>query len=78
MRKEAEREKERSDIRIPGADCGSDCSAEQSAALSRKGLRVRERGEGKKHIYVRIPIGMRQLSYIPVRQPDKEQNTNEI
>lgn len=76
MRKEAEREKERSDFRIPGADCGSDCSAEQSAASSRKGLR--ESAEGKKHIYVRIPIGMRQLSYIPVRQPDKEQNTNEI
>ena len=38
----------------------------------------RERAEGKKRIYVRIPIGMRQLSYIPVRQPDKEQNTNEI
>lgn len=78
MRKEAERKKERSDIRIPGADCGSANGAEQSAASSRKGLRVRERAEGKKHIHVRIPIGMRQLSYIPVRQPDKEQNTNEI
>ena len=46
--------------------------------LHRERIGKRTRGEGKKHIYVRIPFGMRQLSYIPVRQSDKEQNTNEI
>ncbi len=67
--------------RFPNPRCGLrerlQCGAIRSF-IAEGSESKRARAEGKKYIYVRIPIGMRQLSYIPVRQPDKEQNTNEI